>query len=471
MNKTKQRFKYIIFDFAGAGFAWILFNFFRKSFIESELYGTNIKLELSSNLLISTFLVGIFWLILYYFSGYYYNVCKKSRLQDLSHTIIYSIIGAVFLFFTLLLDDIISSYKDYYYSFGALLGLHFIFTYIPRYFVTSHTINNIRIGKWGFNTIIIGSNGKAIKILKEFSGRDKSAGYNFVGFINVHEQVNSQLEDLTPNLGQFNNIEQIIEQQNIEEVIVAIESSEHKELEHIISQLQKYNVSIKLIPDLFEILIGKTELSLVEGAPLLNVSTQLMPVWEINFKFLFDKMFSILFITIFSPLYLFAALGVKLSSPGPIFYKQKRVGLNGKEFTIYKFRSMVQNAETSTPKLSSETDERVTKFGRLMRKSRLDEIPQFYNVLKGDMTIVGPRPERQYYIDQIVKIAPEFRLLLKIKPGITSLGQVKFGYAENLDEMIQRLKYDIIYVKNMSLYLDFKILIYTLLTILKRDGK
>lgn len=471
MNKKIHTLKYIIIDFIGASVAWILFNLSRKNFIESPVYGTYIKPEINKYLIISTILVSLFWLFLYYFSGYYSRIYRKSRLQEFSHTFAFSIIGVVFLFFTLLLDDVISSYKDYYFSFISLLSLHFLLTYIPRNILTTTTIRRIRQGEIGFNTLIIGSNGKALEIIKSFSGKKKSAGYRFVGFINIYDNFNPELEKNCPNLGNFDEIEEIITNNNIEEVIVAIETNEHKEFEKIITILQKSQAAIKIIPDLFEILIGKTELSLLEGTPLLNVSNDLMPIWEKNSKFIFDVVFSGLFVVILSPLYLFAAIGVKLSSKGPIIFKQKRIGLHAKEFTIYKFRSMGKDAEKNGPELSSSHDNRITKFGQFMRRTRLDEIPQFFNVLKGDMSIVGPRPERKYYIDQIVEVAPEFRLLLKTKPGITSLGQVKFGYAENVEQMLERLKFDIIYVKNMSLYLDFKILIFTILTIIKQDGK
>ena len=165
------------------------------------------------------------------------------------------------------------------------------------------------------------------------------------------------------------------------------------------------------------------------------------------------------------------ALIIKLTSKGPVFYSHERIGLHGKPFTMHKFRSMYQDAETNGPQLSSENDPRITPLGRFMRQVRLDEIPQFWNVLIGDMSLVGYRPERQYYIDQIMKEAPHYRLLFKIKPGITSWGQVKFGYAENVKEMIQRLKYDILYLENMSLATDFKIMIYTILIVMLGRGK
>jgi lipopolysaccharide/colanic/teichoic acid biosynthesis glycosyltransferase len=196
-----------------------------------------------------------------------------------------------------------------------------------------------------------------------------------------------------------------------------------------------------------------------------------MPPWQLNLKRVMDIALSAIAIIILSPVYLFCIIGVKLSSKGPVFYTQERIGISGRTFMIPKFRSMIIGAENGTPMLSSKNDNRVTSFGRFMRKTRLDEIPQFFSVLKGDMSLVGPRPERQFFIDQITQRAPHYRLLLKVKPGITSWGQVKYGYAENVDQMIERLKFDILYLENMSLAMDIKIMAYTLLTVMKGSGQ
>lgn len=196
-----------------------------------------------------------------------------------------------------------------------------------------------------------------------------------------------------------------------------------------------------------------------------------MPGWQENTKRLLDVIFSIVGMLLFLPVFIVLAIIIKATSKGPIIYKQERVGRFGKPFNIYKLRSMVVGAENGTPELSNENDERITKIGKFLRKTHLDEIPQFYNVLKGEMSLVGPRPERKYYIDQIIEKAPYYTHLHKLRPGITSWGQVKYGYASNVDEMLERLPYDMMYLKNISLYIDFKILIYTLMVSFKGNGK
>jgi exopolysaccharide biosynthesis polyprenyl glycosylphosphotransferase len=272
-------------------------------------------------------------------------------------------------------------------------------------------------------------------------------------------------------LGGFDDIEEIIDKYQVEEIVLAIDKEEDPFLTKILSVIERKNLRIKVSADVHDILLGSVKMDNIFGALLYEVNNDPMSTGQQLIKRVIDVFISIVSLILLTPLYLVLALLVKFSSEGPIFFRQERIGKNGKPFQIIKYRTMYVNAEDAGPQLSSEKDPRITKVGRVMRKLRLDEFPQFWNVLVGDMSLVGPRSERQFYIDQIATLEPQFLQLVKVRPGITSWGQVKFGYAENVEQMIQRMKFDLLYLNNRSLALDFKIMLHTILIIFKAKGK
>lgn len=454
---------FILMDWITATTAWVLFYYFRKTSIE------NVEFQIGESFYWGIFILPILWVLLYYFQGTYHGVKRLYRFKLFNLTFTGTLLGTIFIFFALLLDDEISGYQLYYKSMFLLFGIHFLVTFIPRLLFISIMVSRIHSGKAGFKTLLIGGSDKAVEVYTEIIGLRNGIN-SFIGFVNING-VDRLLEDRLPYLGHADNLEKILRENEVEEVIIALESVEHDKLKSIIGRIEGGHVVIKILPDMYDILSGSVKMTNIFGALLIEVNAETMPIWQQAMKRFFDVLLSFIAIILLIPVYIVLAIGVKMSSPGPIFFLQERIGLNGKPFKILKFRTMYLDAEKSGPQLSSSNDPRITPIGRFMRKLRLDEFPQFFNVLVGEMSLVGPRPERQFYIDKIVLIEPQFLHLTKVRPGITSWGQVKFGYAENVEQMLQRMKFDLLYLKNRTLALDLKIMLYTVLIVLKAKGK
>lgn len=463
---------FALFDGLTGGLSWSLFFAYRKYFIESDKFGYQIPVELDSNFYWALFLIPIYWIGLYFLAGQYKDVWRKSRISEISKTFSVTVLGVILLFFTLLLDDAVSSYQSYYKSIVILFSLHFAFTLFARIIAASWIKYLLRKRKIGFHTIVLGNNIKTHQLVLELMNSQAIQGNLFKGFVSLNgDNEEHILKDLLPHLGDYLDLPELIKKQEIEEVIIGIDSSQHADINKVTNLLEDQQVVLKIIPDVFDLMSGQVRMNNVIGTALIEINHDSMPQWQKMLKRILDVFVSGFVLIVASPLFLVIALAVKFGSVGPVFYKQIRIGYKGKPFHIIKFRTMILDSEIAGPMLSSANDRRITPVGKWLRKYRLDEIPQFINVLKGEMSLVGPRPERKFYIDQIVQIAPHYKHLHRVKPGITSWGQVKYGYAENVEQMVERLKFDILYIENRSIAIDFRILIYTVLTVLQGKGR
>lgn len=463
---------FVFYDCISAIAAWNIFYYVRKVLLEET------EVVFSWYPISTSIVIAIFWLVLYSLAGFYVDVYRKSRIKEFLMLLLLSLGGVIIVFLGVLLDDqgIIQGgqvrYTSYYKTLSAYFGIHFVLTALSKMLVLSYTKRLIRKKVISFNTLIIGSNQNAEEIYSELQKINYSLGLKFIGYLHVFPNSADVLTGVNlRHFGDISSLEKLIVRCRIEQVILAVESSEHEKISEILHVLNAYNIKVSIIPDVYHMLIGSVKVNHVLGVPLIEINHQLTPVWQRVVKRIFDVAFSMSVLIFGSPILIGFALMTKLSSKGPIIYSQIRIGKDGKPFGIHKFRSMYVNSEEQGPALSSDHDPRVTKWGRMMRKTRIDELPQFFNVLIGNMSIVGPRPERKHFIDQIVQKAPHYRHLLRVKPGITSLGQVKYGYAENVDEMVKRMKFDILYIENMSLAMDFRILLFTILIVVQGRGK
>ena len=464
MNKNSPWLSlFLISDYVSALFSWSIFFFLRKTLIENQDF------EMDVNFWLGVGLIPLFWMLLYFVQGTYIEIRRMFRLKLLNLTLSISVLGSLVIFFSIILDDQVRSFEGYYWNLLILFAVHFLSTFTPRLLINTWLVHTIRKPSNGFKTVIIGGTEKAVDILEEVKKNNKNVN-SFIGYINMNGS-DRMLDGIIPYLGHFDDLDTLSTEYEVDEYIIAIESSEHDKLMQILLKIDNGTTRIKTLQDTYVILSGSVKMTNIYGALLLDVISDAMPFWQKVLKRIMDFVFSFIAVLLLIPFYLFSAVAVKLSSPGPIFFLQERIGKDGKVFKIFKFRTMYVDSEKNGPQLSSENDPRITKIGGFMRKTRLDEFPQFLNVLFGHMSIVGPRPERKFYIDQISKIEPQYNQLTKVRPGITSWGQVKYGYAENVDQMLQRMKFDLLYLKNRSISLDVKIMLHTLLIVIKAEGK
>lgn len=465
---ARQRLMYIVGDFLSTNVAVCLFAVVRYYIDElSAHFGSLQNYLMHRPVMEEQILFPLGMLFVYWLSGYYNQVFMKSRLQELERTISNCFVGTVVFFFIALINDLQPDRVRSYLLMCSLFGFLFVFVYPVRRFVSYVGKKRVEKGMWAINTLVVGCGKAACDMVARIEKSRKVMGYRVVGYLDAGED--EKLCADIPVFG-FDELEDVIRNYDIKAFVVAVDNRSPDVMRGLINKLLPTGCSVLISPDTYEMLTTRIRTSNVSGEPLVDLSSSNISESTLNIKRVFDVFFSIVGLVLSAPVIAILAICIKFDSPGPVIFRQERVGRHKKPFMMYKLRSMVADAENNGPTLSVANDSRVTRIGSVMRKYRLDELPQFWNVLRGDMSFVGPRPEREHYVKMLYERIPAYSLIQQVKPGLTSWGMVKYGYASNVDEMIERLRYDLIYLDNVSIGIDIKILIYTLKTVLTGKG-
>ena len=464
MNKRNEKILILLVDSFTINLAWIIYYQLR---VQTGWF----KLLLRPEFLIPMLVIYFYWLIIFTFVGMYRTWFAASRFDELSTLFKASFVGIFVLFFLIFIDD-------YVHGVGSASRiLIFIYWGVFLFFVSSGRllIRSLQrqllikgIGRK--NALIIGFNSKSNEVHDQLLNHP-ALGLDIVGYIPLRNPETPREYKGVKTTGSLKEIPEKIKEHNIKEVIIALEKEDRDSLIDIIAKCEPENVGMKIVPDLYEILSGQARTSQIYGIPLIDIMPQLMPEWEKKLKRIFDIIVSLLILIITSPILIITAIAIKIDSAGEVFFRQERCGINGSIFKILKFRSMRKDAEKHTgPVWSQKDDPRITKVGKFIRRVRIDEIPQMINVLKGEMSIVGPRPERPYFVEKLSEEIPYYKRRLKVRPGITGWAQVKHKYDETIEDVKVKLRYDLFYIENMSLRMDFKILLRTVFVVLLGKG-
>lgn len=469
----RQRMKYIISDYLTLNAGWLGFNIARYSSLPVGFTDESLGEWLSGMPLIAgQIVVPVIMLLLYALSGYYNktNTLYKSRLDEFLNTVIVSFIGMLGIYFTALLNDDIPERMKQYELMMILFAALFGPTCILRLVISTRAGHAVRRGRYAMPTIIVGTGHDAEKTARKIMSNSDRSGLKIAGFTDPSESPKAPKSIMGLPVYSFSDLRGICRSEGIKAIVILPSPEGVSRTVATINSLYLLGLPLFITPALYHLIMMRPRVSSVITEPLVDITNANISPATVNLKRMGDIIVSALALVGLAPVYAAIAIAVKLDSPGPAFYRQERIGYHKKPFNIIKFRTMRSDAEKEGPSLSSPDDSRITRTGHFLRKYRLDELPQFWNVLKGEMSIVGPRPEREYYIRKIVERQPAYSLIHQVRPGITSWGMVKFGYAANVDEMIERLRYDLLYIENVSLGVDLKILFHTVDTVLTGKG-
>lgn len=468
---NKFRIKYIVADFLSVNVGWLLFNFIRYLRLPHDYSISLLEWLTTKPVLFGQLFVPVCMVLLYALSGSYNrdNSVFKSRLDELINTAVVSFIGMLGVYFTALINDNVAERMTNYALILVLFLCFFIPTESIRLYLTTGMARAVREGRYRVKALIIGASQDNSIHASRLINSQAQTGLDIIGFVDLDNE-NAQTTHQGLPIYRDKNLQRLCDDKKIEALIIMPSGAGLPRTAEIIYELYGLKRALYLTPSLYNVLVTKPRVHSLKAEPLIDISNARIPPHVINLKRVSDILISACAILVLLPVYAAIALAVKLDSRGPVFYRQERVGYHKKIFKIVKFRSMYTDAEKNGPALSSPTDPRITKVGHYLRKFRLDELPQFWNVLVGEMSVVGPRPEREYYVRQLEELYPAYSLVHQVRPGITSLGLVKFGYAQSIDEMLERLAFDIIYIENVSIGVDIKILLHTIITVVTGRG-
>ncbi|MFA7420467.1 MAG: sugar transferase [Melioribacteraceae bacterium] len=464
MNKKIEKILVLLTDFLTINLAWLVFFYIR---VETGWF----ELFTQPDVLLPMVVIYFYWLVIFTFVGMYRTWFALSRLDELSTLFKASFVGIFLIFFVILYDDYVrevQSANRFYIFF--YWGIFFGIVGIGRLVIRSLQRHLLAGGIGRRNALIVGFNEKANEVHTSVS-RFKELGLDIVGYVTANEsEIGKEFKNIKV-IDVVSNLEKVIDRLNITNIIISLGRNDEDIIVDVIERCGDKNIEIKMVPDLYDIISGQAKIAQLYSFPLIDVMPELMPVWEKKLKRVMDILLSLLLLILTAPVTIVTSILLKLDSPGPVFYRQERSGLNGKPFRILKFRTMYTDAEKHTgPVWSTKDDPRITRVGKFVRKVRLDEIPQAYNVLKGDMSFVGPRPERPFFVEKLSKEIPLYKRRLKVRPGITGWAQVKHKYDETIDDVKVKLRYDLFYIENMSLRMDFKIIFKTVFVVFFGKG-